>query len=84
MLAAAIFVILTVGFLGGCVPLFIKAFQRSNSRLARYLRAFSGGVLLALALVHVGGGRGRQGTGEQEGGAPHCRSCARKRGLGTG
>ncbi len=57
-LAAAIFVIMTLGFLGGCVPLFIKAFQAPNSRLARYLRAFSGGVLLALALVHVGECRG--------------------------
>ncbi|GFR41738.1 hypothetical protein Agub_g2491 [Astrephomene gubernaculifera] len=50
---AAVFIILLAGLLGGLPPLFLKAFQRQESLQTFLIRAFSAGVILALALVHI-------------------------------
>ncbi|EFJ47700.1 hypothetical protein VOLCADRAFT_91723 [Volvox carteri f. nagariensis] len=50
---AAVFIILSAGLLGGVPPLFIKALRNQNSLPTFLIRAFSAGIILALALVHI-------------------------------
>ena len=50
---AAIFVIAAAALLCGLPPLFLRAFQSADEAPARVARAFSGGLILALALVHI-------------------------------
>lgn len=50
---AAIFIILSAGLLGGVPPLIIKALRNQDSLLTFLIRAFSAGVILALAFVHI-------------------------------
>ena len=50
---AAIFVVLAAALLMGLPPIYIKYFQKPDALFARLLRAFAGGVILSLALVHI-------------------------------
>lgn len=50
---AAIFIILCAGLLGSLPPLFIPAFKNSSSIVLRLTKAFSAGIILSLALVHI-------------------------------
>ncbi|GBF95975.1 zinc-nutrition responsive transporter [Raphidocelis subcapitata] len=50
---AALFVILAAGLLGGVPPLLLRGCQVPDAAPGRLARAFGGGVILALALVHV-------------------------------
>lgn len=45
--------ILAGAVLFGVPTLLLKQFKSAESRLPRLLRAFAGGVVLALALVHI-------------------------------
>lgn len=47
----SVFIIFVGALLGGLPPLLIKAFSNPDSAVARVVRAFSAGVILALALV---------------------------------
>jgi len=49
----AIFAIAASALLCGLPPLFLRAFQSPDSPVARIARAFAGGVILSLALVHI-------------------------------
>ncbi|KAI8467378.1 MAG: Zinc/iron permease [Monoraphidium minutum] len=49
----AIFAIAAGALLCGLPPLFLRAFQSPDAPVARVARAFSGGIILALALVHI-------------------------------
>ena len=49
----AIFMIAAGALLCGLPPLFMRAFQSADSTAARVARAFSGGIILALALIHI-------------------------------
>eukprot|EP00798_Chlamydomonas_sp_ICE-L_P027974 gene27974-8859_t len=50
---AAAFCILFAGLAGSFPPLYFKVFKDQAHPATRVLRAFSGGVILALALVHI-------------------------------
>ncbi|KAI8474633.1 MAG: ZIP family transporter [Monoraphidium minutum] len=49
----AIFAIAAGALLCGLPPLFLRAFQSADSPVSRVARAFSGGIILALALIHI-------------------------------
>lgn len=49
----SIFVILAGTLLFGLPPLLMKRFQNPDAVVPRLLRAFAGGVILALSLVHI-------------------------------
>lgn len=49
----AIFMIAAGAMLCGLPPLFMRAFQSADAPVTRVARAFSGGIILALALVHI-------------------------------
>eukprot|EP00798_Chlamydomonas_sp_ICE-L_P014510 gene14510-20538_t len=49
----AIFAILAAGLIGAVPPLIFMVFQDQGSPMSRFFRAFAGGVILALALVHI-------------------------------
>lgn len=49
----ALFTILLCGCLGGLIPILAARARSLDSPFARITRAFSGGVILALALVHI-------------------------------
>ncbi|GBF90062.1 zinc-nutrition responsive transporter [Raphidocelis subcapitata] len=49
----SIFAIAAGAALCGLPPLFMRAFQSPDSAVARVARAFAGGIILALALVHI-------------------------------
>eukprot|EP00798_Chlamydomonas_sp_ICE-L_P004112 gene4114-14215_t len=49
----AIFAILAAGLIGGVPPLIFTVFQDQGSPMSRLLRSFAGGIILALALVHI-------------------------------
>jgi zinc transporter 1/2/3 len=50
---AAIFVVLAAAMIMGLPPIYVKYFQSPDALFARLLRAFAGGVILSLALVHI-------------------------------
>ena len=50
---AAIFIILLSSAMGGFAPFAIKVFRDASHPVTLILRAFSAGIILALALVHV-------------------------------
>eukprot|EP00877_Chromochloris_zofingiensis_P006292 jgi/Chrzof1/1916/Cz10g26060.t1 len=50
---AALFVIFAAALLLGLPPIFLKHFQSPDAVFARLARGFAGGVILALALVHI-------------------------------
>eukprot|EP00775_Hariotina_reticulata_P009847 gene9847-10006_t len=50
---AAIFVIWIMALVFGLPPLVLKQFQSLDAPIPRLLRSFSGGIIMALALVHI-------------------------------
>ena len=50
---AAIFVVLVAALIMGLPPIIMKYFQNPDALFARLLRAFAGGTILSLAVIHV-------------------------------
>jgi zinc transporter 1/2/3 len=50
---AAIFVVFAAALIMGLPPIYAKHFQNPDALFARLLRAFAGGTILSLALVHI-------------------------------